>query len=95
MMYAAEGAFAFLRAKPDLVLFVTRSRLAGRWRALSALTPFKEKIMTLEHQASRRGFLRQTGLLGLAVSAVTLLPRMALRGLEQGGIRVQDAGRRL
>jgi sulfur-oxidizing protein SoxY len=36
-----------------------------------------EKIMTLEHQASRRGFLRQTGLLGLAVSAVTLLPRMA------------------
>jgi len=28
-MYAAEGAFAFLRAKPDLVLFVTRSRLAA------------------------------------------------------------------
>jgi sulfur-oxidizing protein SoxY len=33
--------------------------------------------MYREHQASRRGFLRQTGLLGLAVSAVTLLPRMA------------------
>jgi sulfur-oxidizing protein SoxY len=33
--------------------------------------------MNLEHQASRRGFLRQTGLLGLAVSAVTFLPRMA------------------
>ena len=33
--------------------------------------------MPLEHQASRRGFLRQTGLLGLAVSALTLLPRMA------------------
>lgn len=31
----------------------------------------------LTHQASRRGFLRKTGLLGLAVSAVTLLPRMA------------------
>ena len=33
--------------------------------------------MTLEPQTSRRGFLRQTGLLGLAVSAVTFLPRMA------------------
>jgi sulfur-oxidizing protein SoxY len=33
--------------------------------------------MNLEHQASRRGFLRQTGLLGLTVSAVTFLPRMA------------------
>ncbi|MGO9428958.1 thiosulfate oxidation carrier protein SoxY [Rhodoblastus sp.] len=33
--------------------------------------------MNLEHQASRRGFLRQTGLLGLAVSALTFLPRAA------------------
>ncbi len=33
--------------------------------------------MTLLHQASRRGFLRQSGLLGLAISAVAFLPRMA------------------
>ena len=33
--------------------------------------------MNFQHQASRRGFLRQTGLLALAVSAVALLPRMA------------------
>jgi sulfur-oxidizing protein SoxY len=33
--------------------------------------------MHLEHQASRRGFLRRGGLLALAVSAATLLPRMA------------------
>lgn len=37
----------------------------------------REKIMIFEHRASRRRFLRQTGLLGLAVSAVTFLPRMA------------------
>lgn len=33
--------------------------------------------MTIAHQASRRRFLRQTGLFGLAVSAATFLPRMA------------------
>lgn len=30
------------------------------------------------HQESRRGFLRKTGLLGLAVSALTFAPRLAL-----------------
>ena len=33
--------------------------------------------MICEPQSSRRGFLRHTGLLGLAVSAMTFLPRMA------------------
>jgi sulfur-oxidizing protein SoxY len=33
--------------------------------------------MNFEHQASRRRFLRQTGLLGLAISTLTFLPRMA------------------
>lgn len=33
--------------------------------------------MNFEKQTRRRGFLRQTGMLGLALSAVTMLPRMA------------------
>lgn len=33
--------------------------------------------MSLRHQASRRGFLRLTGLLGLAASALALAPRLA------------------
>ena len=34
--------------------------------------------MNLGHQASRRGFLRLTGLLGLVTSALALAPRLAL-----------------
>lgn len=34
--------------------------------------------MTFELHASRRAFLRQTGLLGLVASALTLAPRLAL-----------------
>ena len=34
--------------------------------------------MNLRHQASRRGFLHLTGLLGLATAALALAPRLAL-----------------
>ena len=46
--------------------------------------------MNLEPQASRRGFLRQTGLLGLAVAAVTFLPRMAYAAWNKAAFEVKS-----
>jgi sulfur-oxidizing protein SoxY len=72
-------------------LFPIARQAPDRWRERRALThPSKEKTMILEHQASRRGFLRQTGLLGLAVSALTFLPRKAYAAWNKSAFEAKN-----
>lgn len=46
--------------------------------------------MNLRHQASRRGFLRLTGLLGFAVSALALAPRLAFAAWNKAAFETKS-----